>query len=58
MGVRGFIRDIITLYVVYKVIEASFSKTPPGKNLVIASLLLGGFTVWFLLEKLGILPKV
>ena len=57
MGIRSYIRDMLSIYVSYKVLEAYFS----GKNIenltAFFAVLLGGITLWFLLEKIGILPK-
>lgn len=57
MGIRGYVRDILCIYVSYKVLEAYFW----GKNIdnftAFFAVLLGGMTIWFILEKIGILPK-
>lgn len=59
MGVRGVIRDVLALYVSYRVLEgALFNKFAPDLHLVLCSLLLLILTLWFLLEKTGLIRKI
>ena len=55
--IRGFIRDILILYLGYRLILVWTGEefTFILGILVIVVVLL---TIWFLLEKLGILPKI
>lgn len=54
---RGFIRDILILYVCYRLLLVWMGKEFTLTLLVLIILILL-LTVWFLLEKLGILPKI
>ncbi len=59
MGVRGVIRDVLALYVSYRVLEgALFKKFAADFHLVLCSLLLLILTLWFLLEKIGLIRKI
>jgi len=59
MGVRGLIRDLIGLYLGYEIIKGyvyqSFSFTP---TILIATVVLLALSIWFLLERTGILPRL
>lgn len=59
MGVRGFIRDIISIYLGYEIIRGfvsdDFAITLP---ILIVTIALFALTIWFILEKIGILPKL
>ena len=59
MGIRSVIRDIISIYLGYKILKGyivgEFSITT---NIFIAALLVLLFSVWFLLEKIGVIPKI
>jgi len=58
MGVRGFVRDIASLYLSYKVLLGAMTGSLQiDTSLVLAALVLLFFTLWFLLEKVGILEK-
>ena len=58
MGIRAFIRDIITLYVGFRLLAAAFGSELTKNDMLIFGLLLFIFSLWFLLERIGILPKV
>lgn len=54
---RSIIRDIIAIYVCYKVLAvALFAQEFSSLTLVATGALLF-LTIWFLLEKIGIMPK-
>ncbi len=59
MVFRSFIKDFLVFYLCYKIIKGflthNFSLT---SNFMIVTILLLLMTVWFLLEKIGILPKL
>jgi hypothetical protein len=57
MGVRSYIRDILSLYVAWEVLNDYFSKSQPDVATALAALLLGGITAWFLGEKIGLIPR-
>ena len=58
MGVRGFIRDLISFYLGYEIIRGYFSGSYAMTNISIAVLVLVAIAIWFTLERLGILPKM
>jgi hypothetical protein len=58
MGVRGLIRDILTLYVCLIIFENVFSGSMKADiTFTLAAILLFLLTIWFLLEKIGLIPK-
>ena len=57
MSVRGFIRDIISIYLGYEVIRGYVTGSFATTNIYIAALVLFAFSVWFVLERIGVLPK-
>lgn len=59
MAVRSLIRDLIVVYLSYEVIKGYISHTVTvNTNILIAVVLLLLITIWFLLEKIGLLPKL
>jgi hypothetical protein len=59
MAFRSFIRDLIVFYLVYEILRSYFSKSlQVSTGMVIASILLLFLTIWFLLEKIGVLPSL
>ena len=59
MGVRGFIRDIIFIYFGFQLLINGLRGIPisKGQSLLLAVFLLF-FSVWFMLERVGIIPKL
>lgn len=58
MGIRGILRDILTLYVCVAIFWNLISgglKT--DMNFILATIFLFLLTIWFLLEKIGLIPK-
>jgi hypothetical protein len=59
MAFRSFIRDLIVFYLVYEILRSYFSKSlQVSTGMLIASILLLFLTIWFLLEKIGVLPSL
>jgi len=59
MGIRGIIRDVICIYIAYKLIFHAITNVPPDSNqLMLYAIALLIFSVWFMLERIGILPKL
>lgn len=57
--IRSFVRDILCLYIGYALIANGMSgQNIPSNTLIIFGALLLFFTLWFLLEKIGVLPKL
>lgn len=56
---RSIIRDIIFLYIAYKLLRVVvFSESLAGTEYILFALAIIIFTIWFWLEKFGILPKL
>ena len=59
MGFRGLIRDFLGIYLGYEIIKGyvyqNFSLTA---TVLIAAVILLILSVWFLLERIGLLPKL
>lgn len=54
---RSIVRDIIALYVCYKVLAVAFFAQQFSSLALAATAALLFLTLWFLLEKIGIIPK-
>jgi hypothetical protein len=55
MGLRGFLRDGLSLYLGYKIIGMWIFSTPFSTNVGWAAVALLILTIWFVLEKVGIM---
>jgi hypothetical protein len=59
MGTRGVIRDIVGIYLGFEIIRGyishNFTLTP---YILIAGLILLLLGLWFILERIGISPKI
>jgi len=59
MGFRGIIRDIICIYIGYKLLVCVITDTiPTSDQLILYAAALLIFSVWFMLERIGLLPKL
>lgn len=59
MGVRGLIRDLLGIYLGFEVVRSYISgNSSLNINILIASIAIFILAVWFLLERIGILPKM
>lgn len=58
MGVRGLIRDLLGIYLGFEVIRSYISNSSLNINILIVSILILILSVWFLLERIGVLPKI
>lgn len=56
MGIRGVIKDILILYLGYKILKLAVTKTPPTASVIIVTLILIILSLWFITERLGIMP--
>jgi len=55
MGLRGFLRDGLSLYLGYKIIGMWIYHTPFSTNVGYAGVALLLLTIWFVFEKVGIM---
>lgn len=55
---RGIIRDILSLYIGYTVIKLWWYGSSLDQGLGVAALLLFAIAIWFILERVGLLPKL
>ncbi len=59
MGFRGIIRDILSIYLGYEIIKgALFGNFELHIWIVLAAIILLIFGMWFILERIGILPQL
>lgn len=58
MSVRGIVRDIISLYLGYEIIRGWITGTYAYNNILTTGIVLFALAVWFLLERIGVLPKL
>ncbi len=55
MGLRGFLRDALSLYLGYKIIGMWLFGSALSSNVGYAAVALLLLTIWFIFEKLGVL---
>jgi hypothetical protein len=59
MGLRGIVRDIVGILLGFQIISGALSGSFTIDNVVvIEAIILLVFGVWFILERIGILPKM
>ncbi len=59
MGFKRIVRDILFLYIAFVLIKSGmFNQKISNFNLILFGLIILIFTLWFILEKLEVLPKV
>ena len=59
MGARGFIRDIIGIYLGFEIIKGAITKHfEINMPIIVCAAILLAFGIWFILERIGILPKL
>ncbi|OIN86366.1 MAG: hypothetical protein CO092_04260 [Candidatus Aenigmarchaeota archaeon CG_4_9_14_3_um_filter_37_18] len=59
MGVRGVIRDIISIYFGIQIILLVLhDKVPTKGQLLLYAAFLLFFSIWFLMERIGLFPKL
>ncbi len=57
MGFRGIIRDIIGIYIGFSLMQALWIGISNAEAFLYGAVIFF-FSVWFMLERLGIIPKV
>jgi lipopolysaccharide export LptBFGC system permease protein LptF len=58
MGIRSLIRDVLAIYLSFFIFQNIINgKIKAELSIILASLFLFLLTIWFLLEKIGIIPK-
>lgn len=58
MSGRGLIRNIIFVYVGWKIMMMALSKSVDTGNLFLLGLVIFLWSAWWLLETAGIIPKI
>jgi hypothetical protein len=59
MGLRGLIRDVIGIYLGFEIIKGAVTKNFEITMPIIAcATILLAFGIWFILERIGLLPKL
>ena len=59
MGLRGIVRDIVGILLGFQIISGALSGSfTMDSVVVIEAIILLVFGVWFILERIGILPKM
>ena len=57
--IRGIIRDVIGIYIGFKLLMHAYEGIPPSsEQMMLYALGLLIFSVWFMLERIGLLPKI
>jgi hypothetical protein len=55
--VRGLIKDVLILYVAYKVLKIWWFKEQVTTGIASVMIIVSLLVVWFMLERIGIIPK-
>lgn len=58
MGVRGIVRDLISFYLGYEIIRGHITGNFAMTNISVAVIALVVIAIWFMLERIGLLPKI
>ncbi|MFH1210683.1 MAG: hypothetical protein V1645_02090 [archaeon] len=58
MGIRGIIKDALITYLAIIIIISAFKTGEITTSMVIISIILLAFVLWFLLERVGILEQM
>jgi hypothetical protein len=59
MGIRAIVRDILGIYLGFEIIRgATTGDFVFHIGIIISAILLFIFGIWFLLERIGLLPKI
>lgn len=56
--VRGIIRDALSLYLGYEIISGYITGQFAMTNIAIAVMVSFALAIWFILERIGVLPKM
>lgn len=57
MVFRGLIKDLLILYLAYKVLKIWWYKEQVTTGVASVMIILSLLVVWFMLERIGLLPK-
>ncbi|MEA3230089.1 MAG: hypothetical protein U9P44_04185 [archaeon] len=57
MSGRGLVRNIVFLYIGWKLVQMALSKSADSGHLLLFGLVIFGWSLWWLLEIAGIIPK-
>ena len=58
MGFRAYLRDALVFYITIHVYGLALNSEGIDSKLVVSVTLLFIITLWFLLERIGVLPKI
>lgn len=59
MGIRGIVRDIISIILGFQIIAGAMSGNfTIDTTILVEAIILFLFGIWFLLERVGVLPKL
>jgi hypothetical protein len=58
MGIRGIIRDIVSVYLGFEIMRGYLTGEFYMLSISVAGMVLFGLALWFLLERTGILPRL
>ena len=55
--VRGIIKDVLILYMAYKVLKIWWYKEQVTTGVASVMIIVSLLVIWFMLERIGIIPK-
>ncbi len=55
--VRGMIKDLLILYIAYKVLKIWWYKEQVTTGVASVMIIVSLLVIWFMLERIGIIPK-
>ncbi|MDP2906448.1 MAG: hypothetical protein Q8O03_00760 [Nanoarchaeota archaeon] len=56
--VRGLIKDLLVLYVAYKVLKIWWFKEQVTAGVASVTIIVSLLVIWFMLERIGAIPKM
>ena len=58
MGFRGVVKDLLVLLLAYYVIRAWIYKEQISTGVIYLAVIICMVVIWFMLERIGVIPKV
>lgn len=56
--VRGLIKDLLVLYIAYKVLKIWWFKEQVTAGVASVTIIVSLLVIWFMLERIGAIPKM
>lgn len=57
MGVRGFVKDILFIYLAYHILKLWWYKEQVSTGVLSITVIISLLVIWFMFERVGLFPK-